>query len=437
MRYASNSIGGRTDSIVMYVDMNSFFASCEQQDNPELRDRPIGVCPFASPTACIIAPSVEAKKYGVKTGMRLYEARILCPHILPISARPFRYRYYHVEIMKVLNKYCADTMARSIDEAVMNLTSYKLVYKDMLKLARDIKEDIRLACGDYVKCSIGIAPNSFLAKLGTELQKPDGLVWITPDNIDEHLKKLKLTDLPGIARGNEKRLNTIGINSPLEMRHSSEALLRKAFGGVVGNYWHARLNFKETDLYKNPYKAMSAARTVSRQQRESKQSLESLLISLCTRLEQRMVKQAVFCRQVSFSITYRDQTGWDTRVKLQQPLQDAVDMRRYIMQRMHSFEHDHRMETLLTNNTRSIGVHISDFVSAEHVQYSLFDNKIRFDLLRKTMYHIKDRYGKNVVRKASETIEPHAMRDAIGFGSVKDLYEGDHFNKYLLEDDEA
>src|SRR5690606_27748840 len=122
----------------------------------------------------------------------------------------------------------------SIDEAVMNLTSYTLVYKDLFDLARKIKEDIRLACGDFVKCSVGITPNAFLAKLATELQKPDGLIRITPENIDEYLGKLTLTDLPGIARNNERRLQMIGIHTPLEMRHASEALLRKAFGGVVG-----------------------------------------------------------------------------------------------------------------------------------------------------------------------------------------------------------
>src|SRR5690606_27231217 len=114
MRYTENSFLENAGAVVMYVDMNSFFASCEQQDFEHLRNRPVGVCPFASPTACIIAPSIEAKKYGVKTGMRLNDARLLCPHIIPVSARPYRYRWYHVEIMKVLHRYCAETMAKSI-----------------------------------------------------------------------------------------------------------------------------------------------------------------------------------------------------------------------------------------------------------------------------------------------------------------------------------
>ncbi|HRO41514.1 MAG TPA: hypothetical protein PL009_01675 [Flavipsychrobacter sp.] len=439
----ANSFIANPNAIVMYIDMNSFFASCEQQDNEELRGRPVGVCPFASPTACVIAPSIEAKKFGVKTGMRLNECRALCPDIIPVSARPHRYRWYHIEIMKVLHSYCDDVMAKSIDEAVINLTSYRLVYKNLKDLAFKIKEDIRKACGDFVKCSIGIAPNSFLAKLGTELQKPDGLVQITPENVDEHLKKLKLTDLPGIARANEKRLLMIGIKNPYEMRHSSPAILRKAFGGIVGHYWHCRLNFMEVDLYENNYRAMSATRSVSKAQRENKQALEGLFISLCTRLEQRMVKQSVFCREAGFFIKYKDFTRWDTHVRFTYPVQDAMDLRHYLEDRIREFEKAHSVE-MFNPQTQHLGVIISKFIKTEHVSYTLFDNKMKQDKLRLVMYSIKDRFGKDIVRKACETVAPNEYKDAIGFGSVKDMYgslvdkEGNTYkeviNKYLLEE---
>jgi DNA polymerase-4 len=439
----ANSFIANPNAVVMYVDMNSFFASCEQQDRPELRGKPIGVCPFASPTACVIAPSIEAKRFGVKTGMRVNECRALCPDIIPVTARPHRYRWFHIEIMKVLNSYCDDVMAKSIDEAVMNLTSYRLVYKDVKELARKIKEDIKKACGDWINCSIGIAPNSFLAKLGTELQKPDGLVQITQDNVDDYLKQLKLTDLPGIAKSNEKRLLLTGIRNPYEMRHTSPALLRKAFGGIVGHYWHCRLNFMEVDLYENQYRAMSATRSVSKAQRENKQALEGLFLSLCTRLEQRMVKQEVFCREVGFFIKYKDFTEWNTNVRFTYPVQDAMDLRRYVQDKMEAFEKAHGVE-LFNTRTQHIGVFISKFIKAEHVSYTLFDNKMKQDKLRLVMYNIKDRFGKDVVRKASETVAPNEFKDAIGFGSVKDMYgsredaDGNVYkeviNKYLLEE---
>jgi len=434
-RINQNRTSANPNAVMMYIDMNSYFASCEQQEHKELQGKPIGVITHPSEHACVIAPSIEAKIFGVKTGMRLPDCRALCPQIIPVLARPFIYRKYHVKIMKILHRYCDDVIAKSIDEAVMNFTSYRLVYSDFKELAMQIKADIRKDCGEFVKCSIGIAPNAFLAKLATEIQKPDGLIEITPENIDGYLAKMKLTDLPGIASANEKRLKTIGIHTPLDLRHGSEALLRRAFGGVVGNYWHRRLHFVETDMYKNNYRAMSATRTVSRAQRENPQALESLLISLCTRLEQRLVKQEVFCRQMSFYIRYHDMPGWDVNINFGHPVQDALDMRQYIQQQVEQFESSHQGFRLFNNKVQGMGLNIHNFISDVHVQYSLFDNKIKEDKVRKTMYEMKDRYGKNMVRKASETVQAHEMRDAIGFGSVKDLYEGEHFNQYLLEDD--
>jgi Nucleotidyltransferase/DNA polymerase involved in DNA repair len=435
-RKPDNVFRSGSQPVLMYVDMNSYFASCEQQDFPELRGKPIGVLTHDSPYACIIAPSAEAKKYGVKTGMRLNEGRKLCPHIIPTLTRPYRYRQRHVEIMEVLAQHCdaGNIMAKSIDEAVINLTSYKLFYSDFTNLALRIKEGIRKKCGEFIKCSIGIAPNTFLAKLATEIEKPDGLIQITPDNIDHYLGQMTLTDLPGIARSNERRLKAVGINSPLEMRHASESLLRKAFGGVVGHYWHARLNFREIDWHESDYKGMSATRTIGAEQRASKQSLESLLVSLCTRLEQRLVKQDVFCRNISFFIRYNDNTGWDTNLVVQQPLQDAMDMRRHIVERMMHFEQTHGAE-VLNNKAVQMGVNIADFTPTTHIQGNLFDNTLQATKARKAMYALKDKYGKNIVRKASETVSPNEMVDAIGFGSVKDLYQGDNFNKYLLEED--
>lgn len=442
MRYSENSIETSSASNIMYIDMNSYFASCEQQDFPELRNKPLGVCTYNSPNASIIAASIEAKRMGVKTGMRLNEARTLCPRIIPVTTRPYRYRQIHVEIMRILAQYCdtVNVMPKSIDEAVMNFSSYRLVYPDLKEVARSIKADIT-AKYDYITCSIGIGPNSFLAKLGTELQKPDGLIEITPDNIDSYLATMKLTDLPGIAKANERRLITIGIKTPLELRHSSEALLRKAFGGIVGNYWHGRMHFKEIDFYRNDYRAMSATRMVSAKQRESKQALESLLIALCTRLEQRLVKQRVFCKEASFYIKYKDYTSWDTKVRFTDPVQDGMELRSYIMERVTDFEKSRNIETMFNNKTQGMGVTISNFVGFEAMQYSLFENRMAKDKVRIAMYDIKDRFGKNMVRKACETIQPNEMADAIGFGSVKDMYEGltpdgdSTFNQYLLEAD--
>jgi DNA polymerase-4 len=438
-RYTANSVAAHANTVVMYIDMNSYFASCEQQLHPELRGVPIAVTAGDKYYSVIIAPSIEAKQFGVKTGMRLNEAKLLCAHLRSVPANPVYYRKVHMGLMKVLRTYCLpqEVIPKSIDEAAMNMTSYQLVYKDMKAVARQIKRDLAAEIGPYVTCSIGIAPNTFLAKVATDFQKPNGLVEITAENLDEYLGKLTLTDLPGIGSRNQRRLELVGIKTPLQMRHTSQSLLRKAFGGIAGYYWHSRLNMGEVDLYSNgsSYRSMSATRMVSPEQRSSYEKLDALLVSLCTKLEHRLVTSGKFCHQIGFFIRYSDSTSWEMHARFNDAAQDAMEMRRYILEHMHAFEQSRNCGPLLNEKTKQMGVTIMDFLGWKDVQYGLFDNRLKQDHLRKILYGIKDRYGKYSVRKATELTERSQMVDAIGFGSVKDLYEGGNtLNKYLLEE---
>ncbi len=207
----------------------------------------------------------------------------------------------------------------------------------------------------------------------------------------------------------------------------------------MGNYWHTRLNFGEVDMYnKVENRTMSATRTLSRQQSQSRQTLESMLISLCTRLEQRMVKAGIFCKEVFFSIRYRDFSTWETSIKLADPVQDAQELRSYIKERITGFERQRNLPTIFTDKTTNLTVGIQSFVKDNVMQYSLFDNKIRKDKVRKVMYDIKEAYEQNnIVRKGCELFNPNVMKDAIGFGSVRDMSvkAGEVKNKFLLEED--
>jgi DNA polymerase-4 len=409
------------NAVILFLDMNSFFASCEQQENPDLRGKPIGVGSTGN-NGVIIAPSIEAKKFGVKTGMRFNDAKLLCPQLIGVNTHSAIYRKYHIGVMDVLRSYSQDVIPKSIDEAVVNLTAYKYVYPDIDKLARDIKKDINTKVGDWLKCSIGIAPNTFLAKLATGLQKPDGLVHINKDNIDDVLSKLSLTDLPGIADRMSYRLIRAGIKTPLELRHTSPEVLKKIMGGIVGYYWHYRLNFSEVDFYTSGYKSMSAVRTLSGQQRANIATLNDILVALCMKLENRLVQHHVFCKDLTFMCSYMNRGEWSTHIRMQTPLQDGTDMLHCIQKRIVEFEHEHNCK-IINNDLRTIGVAVNDFISDKYVQYELFDNKIRKDKLRRAVYDIKDHFGKSKIIKAIEMRSVDNVRDVIGFGSVKDMYK--------------
>jgi DNA polymerase-4 len=415
--------------MILFIDMNSFFATCEQQTNYYLRGRPVGVCVYPGKYGAVIAPSIEAKKFGVKTGMRLNEAMQLCPDLVPLETNSQRYRDFHIKIMNVLRKYSEDVIPKSIDEAIVDLQHHKHIYKnieDMKKLARQIKEDIR-GVGDYLKCSIGIAPNAFLAKLATDLQKPDGLVVITPENIDEVLSKLKLTDLPGIANGMANRLQNAGIHTPLQLRHTDPAVLKVACQSIVGVYWHYRLNFSEVDLVSNPYRNMQAMRQLSREQRSSPETIDNIFIALCMKLEKRLVAQGVYCKEFGMNISYQNGQRWKYSSK-NAPIQDGMTMYHTLKAQLDKYAKEHGGKTLLHEGVAGIGINVSDFVTADVLQVELFEDNIKKDHLRKTVYDVKDRYGYDKLLKAIELKEGHsaAYQDLIGFGSVKDMYtEGD------------
>jgi DNA polymerase-4 len=415
-----NNIVPNPQAVVLFIDMNSFFASCEQQENPMLRGKPIGVCGNHS-NGVIIAPSIEAKLKGVKTGMRMPEARMLCPNIISVEPKSAIYRKFHIGIMNVLRSYSEDVIPKSIDEAVVNLTSYKLVYPDMDKLANQIKKDIKEKVGDWLQCSIGIAPNTFLAKLATDMQKPNGLVHINAQNIDEVLRNIELTDLPGIAERSAAKLKRAGIKTPYEMRHTSPQVLKKIMGGVIGYYWHYRLNFAEVDFYSNGYKSMSAVRTLSQQQRNSPKELQDIFLSLCMKLETRMVKHHFFCKTIGFTCSYQNHTGWDTHINMTRPLQDGTDIYKFLSQKIMDTERERNFR-IFTPELRTIGVLVNHFITDKNIQYELFDNNIKRDFLRKTVYEIKDQFGNAKIIKAVEMREKDIVRDIIGFGSVKDMY---------------
>jgi DNA polymerase-4 len=147
-----------------------------------------------------------------------------------------------------------------------------------------------------------------------------------------------------------------------------------------------------------------------------------------------MVKQSVFCKQAIFSVGYKNRSDWKTLFNFANPLQDAIELRSYIMQRIKEYEITSPSSPVLCKDVFSINITVKDFISEETIQYNLFDNRIQQDKLRKAMYLIKNKYGKNSVRKACETIDADVMKDAIGFGSVKELNADAGLNNFLLEE---
>jgi len=239
-----------TRPLVMHIDLNSCFATVEQQARPMLRGRPVAILNRRTEHTAIVTCSYEAKAVGIKTGMSFKEAKRLCPKLVALESDPAKYRHVYRKLMVIMNDYSPSVTMKSIDEGVIDFSQSPAAIqdRDMVEVAKEIKRRLKTEIGCAMRCNIGIAPNRFLAKTAAGLNKPDGLNVISCENLREIMGKLTLQDLTGIASRNEQRLNQVGIYTPLQFLDADAVALSKiVFKSICGDQWHQRLRGWEVD----------------------------------------------------------------------------------------------------------------------------------------------------------------------------------------------
>lgn len=195
----------------LYVDMNSFFASVEQQMDPSIRGRPVGITAMENEKGCCVAASYEAKAYGVKTGTSVAEARRLCPDITFRASRHRLYVRYNLMIADVMDRYAELERIRSVDEFQLVLSGEATTEWGARDLVATLKAAVACEVGPHLRFSAGIGPNHLLAKIAGKLEKPDGCQWLGPANMPQAITHLALDDLPGISRAMRSRLERAGV----------------------------------------------------------------------------------------------------------------------------------------------------------------------------------------------------------------------------------
>lgn len=226
----------------LYLDLNSYFASVEQQLDPALRGRPVVVAPVATDATCAIAASYEAKAFGIRTGTKIHEARALCRDLVVVPGRHEDYVRFHHRIIAEVGRHVPVTAVCSIDEVACRLMDNENGVAEVTALAARIKAGIRANVGACLTSSIGVAPNRLLAKIAADMQKPDGLTILGSATLKARLSTLKLSDIPGVGRNMEKRLAAAGIVTMARLLDLDEREARLAWGSVWGErlYWLLR-----------------------------------------------------------------------------------------------------------------------------------------------------------------------------------------------------
>lgn len=296
------------------IDFNSFFASVEQQDRPELRGKPLIVVPVVAETTGAIAISLEAKQFGLKRNCRVAEAREKIPHILVIEARPELYISYHRRLKEVVESLAFVKKVQSIDELECELSGVYAEPQRALRLAEEIRAKIYDKVGRCLRCSIGIGPNWFLAKLASDIMKPDGLVLLDEADIPEKILHIDLGDFTGIGENMEKRLRAAGIDNVAKLYAADSARLRSIWGSVEGARFHDWLHggVQERDPVKHSTIGHSAV--LSPDKRNPTAAL-AVLHRLLQKAAMRLRHEGFYAGGLRLSVGYRDDTEWSDDVR--------------------------------------------------------------------------------------------------------------------------
>ncbi|MFQ5501117.1 MAG: DNA polymerase [Phycisphaerae bacterium] len=368
---------------VLFLDMNAYFASAEQHMRPELRGRPVAVIPMMTDSTCCIAVSYEARPFGVKTGTGVGEARRMCPGLVLVPARPEVYIHLHHRIVATVERCIHVDAVHSIDELSCRLLGSQCRPDDALALARTIKQTFRDEFGTALRCSVGLAPNRFLAKVAAEMQKPDGLVVLRPEDLPHKLYSLELIDLPGIGRRMRLRLQRRGIQTVEQLCGLSEDQLREIWNGVVGRRWWHWLRGHELIASPARRRSVGHSRVLPPRQRTDA-GARGVLVHLIHKAAVRLRRIDYWAVHMHLSITYSRESSWSVRLPLGL-CQDTVTM-------LEAFARAWA-DRPVGKRPLMVGITLVDLVAASYAPLPLFPEERRRLRLARAMDAVNERYG--------------------------------------------
>ena len=406
----------------LYVDFNSYFASVEQQLRPELRGRAIGVLPVLAETTCCIAASYQAKAFGVKTGTPVYEARQRCPGIILVEARPALYVEMHHRLVAAVEDCTHVERVLSIDEMTCSLSGSEQRRDKALALAAAIKRSIAEKVGEHLRCSIGIAPNTFLAKTASNMLKPDGCTVIEAADLPEILYSLELRALTGIGKAMEARLQRHGIRSMRALCQANAQQLRHAWGSIEGERMHAKLRGEAAPAAPDKGRASLGHSHVLPPELRNPQSAESVLHRLLQKAAMRLRSEVLVAGSLSTGIKFIDGRHWQQRMRFD-PTSDTLQL-------LEAFKRLWTARPITRTAPLAVSVTLTDLQAQTQQSRSLWDDhpQTAHDQLNAVIDAVNLRYGKNALYfgGAHQAIDAGAAPMRIAFQHIPDVaLEGD------------
>jgi DNA polymerase-4 len=417
----------------LFVDLNSYFASVEQDARPELRGRPVGVVPMMADTTVCIAASYEAKAHGVKTGTVVADAKRLCPELVLVEARHELYVEYHRRIVEAVESCLPVTAVLSIDEMACRLMGRERPLLAAMELGRRVKARILEQAGPMMRSSVGLATNRYLAKVASDMEKPNGLVALPLDILPEALRQLTLRDLPGIGARTEKRLIDKGIRTMDELLALDCEQAGELWGSVWGErLWHW-LRGEDFDMSETEHlKSLSHQHVLAPEMRTPEKAW-AVAHKLLHKAAMRLRAAGLWASNIGLAIGYAlpggegkpisnfgvPTRGWKSELKLSE-CQDnqtlIAALSRLWASRPAGPEFDHPY---------FIGVHLNGLVPDRLHSLNLFDgteDELSRTRLLAAMDQLNNKYGLSTLAPATMLTAFKAAPTRIAFHSIPDLF---------------
>lgn len=412
----------------LFLDLNSFFASCEQQDNPAWRGRPLIVVPAENvETTCAIAASIEAKRLGIKTGTAVWEAKQKCPGLIIVAGGHRRYVEYHNQIMAAIESCLHVDHVMSIDECACRLLGDEQMIENAVRLAQKVKTTIRQQVGECLTSSIGLAPNRFMAKVASNMQKPNGLTVLTRADLPQKILHLTPRDLPGIGPRMEQRLDRHGIFTMADLYAADVHMLRTIWNGIEGERMHQKLRGIE------PYRPPSTPRVIGHEHvlepaLRNRAGLQAFAHHLLAKAAERLRGKNLACQRLGFYVKWQMPEKKWTRSRCEISFHATSDTLHLIR-----ILNSEIMAQLPPLKPFCVGVMLADFVPAGAVQGDLFTPTVTTNL-SPALDKLNDKYGRGTVyfggvEGSTHGRSIHNFSSRIAFQRVPKLSEYDRRKK--------
>jgi DNA polymerase-4 len=398
---------------IMHIDLNSAFASAEQQAWPSLRNKPMGVTNRLSKECCVIAASYEAKALGIKVGVRRSEAVALCPDFVMLETDPSRYTFMYQNLIRIMKDYSPNIKMKSIDEGIIDFHGLgpTLRGRSLTDIGHEIKQRMKDEVGTYMRTNVGIGPNRFLAKMAAGWHKPDGLDVLDHHNLVDFYKGIELEDITGIAEGYGSRLRAHGINTPMQFIEANDELLRKrVFKSIHGLHWSKRLRGYEVDDYQT-HISMVGRQWVVKKPSNDDAYLRSCLHFLVETTGLKLRYRSVEARGLCVWLSFQAGGGWSDKRMCKTTFYTNQDIWLHVSRLF-----DRRPKHMVV---RTMGVYLYQLTPSTRSQLSLLDDIAKADYLTKAVDEINDFYGSFTIYAADTLTGTKHVKQKIPFGGTE------------------